>query len=461
MEEEKLDQLLKNKLESLETLVPEDAWHSFSAKLKDAELQDTITGEEKFDFHIHKKLNHIILPAKEKYAWAYFNEYFSRVKRNERRIVLFKAMELMLVTMIFITFLQIDALVPNQFYQPPLRESEPSAFQNQEIPENVSGTLPKLMENRGLNPPVMEETSTTIYYSGIKKEPVKVKQMVQNLGLNPLPMITHSSVKQLKSPVSLPVFSKVEEIPTLALNSIPLTTKQIYIRNILDFGKWHLTLRAGLDGDHVSTPENQRFRLPQTERNSAGYQLGFLLSEGARRLETGFGFIYANKDYRAPAVTFIQGSLRDGYTSEQLKRIQLNLLQIPVFTRLNLVHKEKWKFYASLGAVAQLTLSADYYIVHPGFFPSTVALTGKRNSFYQNLEEGILQGGAMFDNINLSMDANIGLEKMVAPKTGIFLQVGYQQFLGHTSKGIGPYNDRISTLSMQSGVRFKLFPTEN
>jgi hypothetical protein len=241
--------------------------------------------------------------------------------------------------------------------------------------------------------------------------------------------------------------------------NIPIGTRKIYINNILDFGKWHLTLLTGLDGDNIFTPAYPRFKVPETTRNSSGFHLGFLLSEGAKRLETGFGFIYAHKEYNAPRVTFIQGSLRDGYTTEQLQKIQLNLLQIPVFTRYNIVHKENWRLYASLGATAQVTLSANYYIVHPGFFPSSVALTGKTNSVYQNLEEGLMQGGTLIDNVYLSMDMGVGAEKLVSPRTSIFIQSSYQSFVGHVSKGIGPYNDRISTVSFQSGVRINLFET--
>jgi hypothetical protein len=264
----------------------------------------------------------------------------------------------------------------------------------------------------------------------------------------------------------VPVYSKsfpeVSQIPTLASSHIPIGTRKIYINNILDFGKWHLTLLTGLDGDNVFTPAYPRFKVPETVRNSSGFHLGFLLSEGAKRLETGFGFIYAHKEYNAPAVTFIQGSLRDGYTTEQLKKIQLNLLQIPIFTRFNIVHKENWRFYATIGATAQVTLSAHYYIVHPGFLPSSFTLTGKTNSVYQNLEEGLMQGGMFMDNIHLSMDMGVGAERMISPRTSLFAQSSYQSFVGHVNKGIGPYNDRISTVSFQSGVRINLFqPTKN
>ena len=62
----------------------------------------------------------------------------------------------------------------------------------------------------------------------------------------------------------------------------------------------------------------------------------------------------------------------------------------------------------------------------------------------------------------LSMDMGVGAEKMISPRTSIFAQSSYQSFVGHISKGIGPYNDRISTVSFQSGVRINLFePIKN
>ena len=124
MEEEKLDKVLKNKLESLEPVVPKDAWKSFSEKLKNAESKDNIYLEEKFDSLIYKKLNQFILPSKERHAWAYFNEYYARIKRNERKIIWFKVMEVTLASLVFITCLQIDVLLPNKFYQLPVKESK-------------------------------------------------------------------------------------------------------------------------------------------------------------------------------------------------------------------------------------------------------------------------------------------------------------------------------------------------
>ena len=462
MEEEKMDQLLKDKLESLETKVPKDAWKSFSEKWNDALLDDQTAGEKKFDQTIHEKLNQFIFSTNEGHAWAHFHSYYSHIKSNENKIIWFKAMEVTMAVLLFFTCLQVGVIrrVPaSQSVNIENRtkvsvDNYSSASNEIKIVENSNqikshsaltvGILSKLSDNQS------DE-------GGDKLLPKKVL-----LEIEPIPSSPVSVLKMAAAPVYSKSFSEISQIPTLASRHIPISTRKIYVNNILDFGKWHLTLLTGLDGDNVFTPAYPRFKVPETTRNSSGFHLGFLLSEGAKRLETGFGFIYAHKEYNAPAVTFIQGSLRDGYTTEQLKKIQLNLLQIPVFTRFNIVHKENWRIYATLGATAQVTLSANYFIVHPGFFPSSVALTGKSNSIYQNLEEGLMQGGTLIDNVYLSMDMGVGAEKMISPRTSIFAQSSYQSFVGHISKGIGPYNDRISTVSFQSGVRINLFePIKN
>ena len=463
MEEEKMDQLLKDKLESLETKVPKDAWKNFSEKWNDALLDDQTAEEKKFDQNIHEKLNQFVFPTNESHAWANFHSYYSHIKRNENRIIWFKAMEVTMAVLLFFTCLHVGVI------------RQVPTFQSVNIENGTKGSVDKsssvsteikVVENNIQNK--LDNTQPDGVLSKLSdiQSDEEINKLLSKKVLFEVEPIPSSAATTVLKMAPVPVYSKsfpeVSQIPTLTSRHIPISTRKIYINNILDFGKWHLTLLTGLDGDNVFTPAYPRFKVPETIRNSSGFHLGFLLSEGAKRLETGFGFIYAHKEYNAPAVTFIQGSLRDGYTTEQLKKIQLNLLQIPVFTRFNIVHKENWRIYATLGATAQVTLSANYFIVHPGFFPSSVALTGKTNSIYQNLEEGLMQGGTLIDNVFLSMDMGVGAEKMISPRTSIFAQSSYQSFVGHVSKGIGPYNDRISTVSFQSGVRINLFqPIKN
>jgi hypothetical protein len=460
MEEEKMDKFLKDKLESVETKVPKDAWKNFSEKWNDALLDDQLDLEKKFDQNMHKKLNQFIFPTNESHAWAHFHSYYSHIKRNENKIIWFKAMEVTMSVLLFFTCLHVGVIRQVPAFQTVNVENSTKVS----VDKNSSAsTQIKLLENNIQNKRYNNQLDRIFSNLSENQSNEEVNKLRPKKGLLEVEPIQSSSPIVLKmSPVSLESFPEISQIPTLASRHIPISTRKIYINNILDFGKWHLTLLTGLDGDNVFTPAYPRFKVPETIRNSSGFRVGFLLSEGAKRLETGFGFIYAHKEYNAPSVTFIQGSLRDGYTTEQLQKIQLNLLQIPVFTRYNIVHKENWRLYASLGATAQVTLSANYFIVHPGFFPSSVALTGKTNSVYQNLEEGLMQGGTLIDNVYLSMDIGVGAEKMISPRTSLFAQSSYQSFVGHVSKGIGPYNDRISTVSFQSGVRINLFqPIKN
>lgn len=462
IEEEKIDQLLKNKLESMETKVPKDAWKNFSEKWNDALLDDQTAEEKKFDQKIYEKLNQFIFSTNEGHAWAHFYSYYSHIKSNENKIIWFKAMEVTMAVLLFFTCLHVGVIrrVPASQSVNIENKTKVSVDKYSSASNEIN-----LVENGIQNKSYSAQTDRILSkLSDYQSDEGRNKLLPQKvmLEIEPIPSSPASVLKMATAPIYSKSFSEISQIPTLASRHIPISTRKIYVNNILDFGKWHLTLLTGLDGDNVFTPAYPRFKVPETIRNSSGFHLGFLLSEGAKRLETGFGFIYANKEYNAPAVTFIQGSLRDGYTTEQLKKIQLNLLQIPVFTRFNIVHKENWRIYATLGATAQVTLSANYFIVHPGFFPSSVALTGKSNSVYQNLEEGLMQGGTLIDNVYLSMDMGVGAEKMISPRMSIFAQSSYQSFVGHVSKGIGPYNDRISTVSFQSGVRINLFqPIKN
>ena len=110
MEEEKMDQLLRDKLESLETKVPKDAWKNFSKKWNDALLDDQTAEEKKFDQNIHEKLNQFVFPTNESHAWANFHSYYSHIKRNENRIIWFKAMEVTMAVLLFFTCLHVGVI---------------------------------------------------------------------------------------------------------------------------------------------------------------------------------------------------------------------------------------------------------------------------------------------------------------------------------------------------------------
>jgi len=460
MEEKKLDDLLRERLESLEAPVPDDAWSKFAGKWDIAPLSQPPEDKEAFDREVAHKLEPLHISLGEKTAWANFCAHFARVRREEHKILWFKSLEVSLVAVLFLTFLQKDRIIPqytslsHQLFAAARPQQIPlskSIVQDQNAGEQVSSDLNALLAQD------MGEKGHANLSSEIPQPP---QRQLTQMHLESLPSVLP---RPLEIPMTIPhqvSFSQIQPIPSLTTTGLPGKPHQVVIRNMLDLSKWRITFLTGIDGDQIDTDGNIRYRVPPMRRYAGGFHLGFLLSEGTGRLETGFGMLYARKDYDAPNVTFVMGSLREGYTTERLKRIALNLLQIPIFTRLRLVQNDKWRVYATAGGTAHLTLTADYSIVHPGFYRPSPGKTTTAASFDQNLEEGLLQGGLLADNAFLTLDAGLGVERTLTPQSSLFLQPGYRYFFGHLSRGVGPYNDRISSLTLQTGMRINLFKPE-
>jgi len=83
---------------------------NFSEKWNDALLDDQLDLEKKFDQNMHKKLNQFIFPTNESHAWAHFHSYYSHIKRNENKIIWFKAMEVTMSVLLFFTCLHVGVI---------------------------------------------------------------------------------------------------------------------------------------------------------------------------------------------------------------------------------------------------------------------------------------------------------------------------------------------------------------
>ncbi|MFN9381612.1 MAG: hypothetical protein ACK6BQ_16880, partial [Bacteroidota bacterium] len=217
MEEEKMDQFLKDKLESLETQVPKDAWKNFSEKWNDALLDDQIDLDKKFDQNIHQKLNQFIFPTNEGHAWAHFHSYYSHIKSNENKIIWFKAMEVAMSVLLFFTCLQVGVI-----HQVPT-----SQLVNVENNNNVSGdknatasTEIDLEENSIQNKsqnvqPVRILSKLSDNQSDEEVNKLQPKKVL--LEIEPIPGSSATKVLTLEPvPVYSKSFKEVSQIPTLA-----------------------------------------------------------------------------------------------------------------------------------------------------------------------------------------------------------------------------------------------------
>ncbi len=225
-------------------------------------------------------------------------------------------------------------------------------------------------------------------------------------------------------------------------------------------GKKPINLRIGmmtaLDFNYVMTPYDVKFERDAYANLYGGYSGGFSFGFQQGRWELGTGVLYSSKRYEPEANIEYTGSLLEGLVGEGLTSAQLNILSIPLNVNYTYAYAGKWHFYSVAGASANL-LAINHYD-EKTFSVSSRNGYGDPRIQQQHGEptyDGILEGGKLSDNIYLTVNLGLGVERYFTPRWSIFVQPVYQHSI-LSGGGIGPNSDRINALSIFAGAKATL-----
>lgn len=224
--------------------------------------------------------------------------------------------------------------------------------------------------------------------------------------------------------------------------------------NFLNFGMF-----GSLDYNRIITPPDRFLDVEVSEfdRYELGYSGGFTLGFEFDRWEVQTGLIYTAKHYQPLQVLFLAGRFDEGYIQEILKDIELNIINVPLNFKYNLIQKDKWRLYALAGASVQVAVQANYYVSSQSTFRSSRPSRFEHDSFYdQGFEGGWLEGGSFRENSYITGNLGFGVERFITTQWSVFAQPTYQHAIGLFNQGLGPTMDRINTMSMYTGIRIRL-----
>ncbi len=224
---------------------------------------------------------------------------------------------------------------------------------------------------------------------------------------------------------------------------------------------WNLSMFGAADVNLVMTPPNADYKVRASNRLSYGYGAGLSVGLATNSgWEFGAGLVYTAKQYRPQQNIILSGSLTEGgFTGEQLNGFEFNMINIPLYLRRNLIDDSKWRVYGVAGASLQVAYEATYFVgaPNPKNLPNGQELrrTPAADSRIDNIS-GFFQGGSFSENSYLTANLSLGLERSFDQRWSLFLQPTYQHSFGYFSAGLGPHRDRINTMSIMSGVRVRL-----
>lgn len=462
------DDAVFEKMHAFEAPEPAADWDALAHKLDQADIP---VNQSAFDQAIYEKIQGYVAPHPVGTTpWVAFSRYYTALREREYLIIRSKLAELALLLLALITLQHLPqadkpgideniwsrstitpvAIAPPPPAELPAKQQLPAKIQEKPLallpgtqhfipqPERPLQQSTSSLTAKVVTAPEIPSLSINKDISSPAQDlrDLQDQRLMRELAGQPVPPLPLA----MKSILSFDT-GEPESVPQL----VPVRRK--VIMNVGMFG--------GTDYNQIFTPENPRLKVPETARYSLGYGGGIGLGIEYGRWELGAAMVYTAKQYNPPPITFIQGSFRERYTSEVLETVQLNMINVPLSARYNFLVNNKWRSYFLAGASLQMAYEANYYIIHPSYLPASVAITTSNASNFKNLEGGVFQNGSFKENSYITANLGFGVERFVSERWSIFTQPTYQQTIGHFGDGFGPYRDRISTLSLWTGVRIR------
>lgn len=141
------------------------------------------------------------------------------------------------------------------------------------------------------------------------------------------------------------------------------------------------------------------------------------------------------------------------YIVAEQQTVSTTSLEIPVHAVYNLYHKKNTNIYGVAGVSNHFTTTVrtrpiQYMLMNGSFDQMPLATVGLDNRTSPS-NEGMFNGGSVTSNHFLSLNAGARVEQQLNDKYAVFAQVTYKQGLNN----VGPQEDKISTLSLATGMK--------
>lgn len=488
MKKDRFDDLIRQKVEGLQVEYQPEHWELFSERMDMAQGGQADVSNSEFDQAVFSKLNRYEASARERSRhWAILQQRMEAFTATRDLLLRYKLVEAILVSFFLLITIKVGMPEPKSGFDAPI-----AGFAPQQIPLSTDATVP-VGEHASTPSAATSITPANSAQNPAKTRPAPLADQRIREGLTPpsaaaepdiprvgrmaqatlLParVVAPSSGTDLGGTLQafvVDVLPTEPMVPSLPLEQAPMAFSE---RSVSLPGLEGLKIKArtqvrvsmlgGADYNRVMTPENLNRRIRAYERVAVGYRGGLTLdfSRLNSRFAYGTGLIYTAKQYGV-GYQRINGSLlrRNGLTAEELQHIELNIVNIPVFARYNLLHKQRWAMYMQAGLAMQVATQANYYVSYPDHLPQPigVTLTPSRYSQIADRTSGFLEGGSFKENSFFTGNLGIGFERAMADRWMLFAQSRYEHSLGYLSDGFGPTQDRINTFTLETGVRVKL-----
>lgn len=482
----KFDKIIRSKLKGIEVYPQPTHWEAFQKKLEAATPPPSYPEEQQqSDQLISQKLQRVPVQGSASTTWPLLERKIQFHAVLHERVFFYKSLELCLILFFTVLVWQSaegpvlpstlseapDMPVASDRYVP-LNEKVgdgttiPVPVNDGQIGKEISqgpiiaseGELGGANHSFSSEVPLKDLASDASTGGAITKIPDILPMHSGGHGLTlpyPLPEKTRDQKRNDPAHWAVPAIA-VPQFKLLALDSEEYEEGVFILKDAPKQARLNVSMLGSTDYNRVMTPPNSIYRIKGFDRYALGYGGGLLFGLEYGRMEIGSGLVYAAKRYQPLPVIFIKGNFQDGYVGESLQTVQLNMINLPLYLRYDVLRKDKWRAYFSGGASLQVAFEANYYFAPPTSFPSFLAQTPAGESRLRNRIEGWFQGGPFKENSYVTANIALGVERFVSERWGVFFQPTYHRSFGYFSNGLGPNLDRIHTFSLWTGIRVRV-----
>lgn len=492
------DQAIANKLGAIEAEAANADWEAFSRKLEIEEAAESLAPEDPIDAVVLEKIGDLRVPLQPTH-WQLMAMRLEEIFVLRQRIFRQKVAEAALMVLLLLALIRFQpvltsvsdtdlVIAPGQSESLQLeRASEASQANQLQVPQETNvqaGRIEKgALESRVAAPkpttpvvgaeserapeevlPGEDSHSTTELAGRPQRRALDVPNLLSGRISRPVlePELPALGVKGMAAKrfdaTELPVeWAAVEALSSPAL-ILPKVKRNLPLETQVRF-----SLLGTIDYNIINTPPD-RFEFQgtyiSTEADTtaaSGYGGGILIGFKRGRWDLQTGGIYSFKRYipNTPVVVF---QTVNYYVQEDFHGIQQDILQVPLQLNYYFKNQGYWNLYGGVGVSAHFVTSSVYefrYRYTPTFnlaVPTPPSESTPSIRQEKDFPKGLFDGGSLSDNLYLSANIGLGLERyLYAGRMSIFLEPNYQHYL--FERGIGTNHDKIYTLSLYLGTR--------
>lgn len=499
---QQLDDLVRQKLSPMSPVYDPRSWERLSRRLD----QEPLTAPEAMDAVIRERLKRVNTPYQRR-SWQRLALQLELEYRRTQAVMRYKSMEMILALLLLFVFTQWSLNTPTY----PVLASGPRAVGTDwsvQLQPARLGSTSVMMEQLGCSPQpaVVLKPVVSVPVAAVGSQPSSAGSASSNTwpvaaanatylpvyiqgsasNLHDAPRTTSTTAPLQHETALTQVHSmhgaKVQPVKAQPLHALQAPSiDPIYHPDevaALSMPLKPAVKKTFLRVGFVGGPDYNRIITPPTrlglntvvalDRYSLGYHGGITLGVEKDRWEIETGAIYAARSYAPVPVLYVSGSLREGYFGTGLNNFELNTVNLPLGLRYNIIQRDKWRVYALGGIALNIILEANYYTASESAYSTSFQRPpssdgsgrdesgGIPSSLERQLTKGWLQGGTFWENTTIYTNVGGGLERYMSPRWALFSQTVYQHSLFNFDGGLGPYQDRIHSMSIMLGVKVRL-----